>query len=536
MKKILSTFLSLLLAVQVLYIPVSAIDMTSYVVFTLSEASGAPGDTVEIEVTVESAEAYNSLAIYGFEYDTSVLTFAGFSDYSEIEDKCDFPDCFDNDMQAAILPLKKSEALDGYICTVLFTVDEDAEDGVYPITAKSLVKENSTVISSEVTAGAVTVVSSHPHELIYTPEEPASCIVEGWMESWFCPDCALFFADPEGKVILENDILEIDPDNHIGGTRVVGEKAPTTYEEGYTGDTYCTDCGELIAEGEFLPPITDYVQFFFSNASGMPGETVALELYVDSTVDINSAALYEMTYNTDLLTFEGFTDYADIESDLMFDGCFDDAKKVITLPLTETTALNGYICSILFTISDTASAGEFEVSFSSIAKLNSTELPSFVEPGFITVEKHTHTMSHMPAEKSTCIMDGILENWYCSGCDLFFADKDGVTVLESIFEPIDPDNHTGETYIDGAIEPTEDANGYTGDLYCMDCGEIIEEGTVIPAYLGGTFGEDGTWKLANGVLTVSGTSAIPNYTAGKAPWYSQRANITSIVIGKDIPA
>ena len=40
--------------------------------------------------------------------------------------------------------------------------------------------------------------------------------------------------------------------------------------------------------------------------------------------------------------------------------------------------------------------------------------------------------------------------------------------------------HTGETEIRGAVEPTTEADGYTGDVYCKDCGEIISTGEIIP--------------------------------------------------------
>jgi len=45
------------------------------------------------------------------------------------------------------------------------------------------------------------------------------------------------------------------------------------------------------------------------------------------------------------------------------------------------------------------------------------------------------------------------------------------------------------------------------------------------------------WELAGGVLTISGTGAMPtNFTAAGAnnPWYSQRASITSVVIGDGV--
>lgn len=44
----------------------------------------------------------------------------------------------------------------------------------------------------------------------------------------------------------------------------------------------------------------------------------------------------------------------------------------------------------------------------------------------------------------------------------------------------DPDRHDGETEIRDAKEPTETEEGYTGDTYCLGCGEKVAEGEAIP--------------------------------------------------------
>jgi len=52
----------------------------------------------------------------------------------------------------------------------------------------------------------------------------------------------------------------------------------------------------------------------------------------------------------------------------------------------------------------------------------------------------------------------------------------------------DPNNHTGNEEIRGAVEATCTAAGYTGDTYCKDCDALLTSGTVIPAtgHTGGT--------------------------------------------------
>ena len=52
----------------------------------------------------------------------------------------------------------------------------------------------------------------------------------------------------------------------------------------------------------------------------------------------------------------------------------------------------------------------------------------------------------------------------------------------------DPNNHTGNEEIRGAVEATCTTAGYTGDTYCKDCDALLTSGTVIPAtgHSGGT--------------------------------------------------
>ena len=51
----------------------------------------------------------------------------------------------------------------------------------------------------------------------------------------------------------------------------------------------------------------------------------------------------------------------------------------------------------------------------------------------------------------------------------------------------------------------------------------------------GTCGRDLTWILQNGMLTISGTGAMENYTSSsRAPWYSSRDSITSVIINNGV--
>ena len=75
-------------------------------------------------------------------------------------------------------------------------------------------------------------------------------------------------------------------------------------------------------------------------------------------------------------------------------------------------------------------------------------------------------------------------------------------------------------------------------------GDIIDELGKLPSAVAtptpddpkGTCGESITWhlSLSTGVLTVSGSGAMPNFDANGAPWYSYRGKIKSVVMDEGI--
>ena len=49
-----------------------------------------------------------------------------------------------------------------------------------------------------------------------------------------------------------NEYGELNPDNHTGGFEIRDAQLDTEHVAGYTGDTYCLDCGALVEEGEIV--------------------------------------------------------------------------------------------------------------------------------------------------------------------------------------------------------------------------------------------------------------------------------------------
>lgn len=128
------------------------------------------------------------------------------------------------------------------------------------------------------------------------------------------------------------------------------------------------------------------VVFTLGNAEGKPGDVIEVALSLSTTVNINSVALYELTYDKDVLTFKGFADYEAFEEErCVFPGGFDDSMEVIVLPMKDVADLNETVCTIRFEINEGAAAGTTAVEMTSLVKLYSDVIESAVTGAKITI-------------------------------------------------------------------------------------------------------------------------------------------------------
>ena len=81
---------------------------------------------------------------------------------------------------------------------------------------------------------------------------------------------------------------------------------------------------------------------------------------------------------------------------------------------------------------------------------------------------HEHSYEDEVTLEPTCTEPGI-RTFTCSDCG------------DSYTEEIPAKGHTAETERSGAKAASCTEKGYTGDILCHDCGEVLEKGTVIPA-------------------------------------------------------
>ncbi|MBE6597921.1 MAG: hypothetical protein E7638_00600 [Ruminococcaceae bacterium] len=377
MKKIISTVLAGVCAVGIALFAGAA---SSDVAFTLSNPNEDPGCTVKVELSVDASVPANSFALSNFTYDTELFTFNGFTDIDPSISSKFFLNSFDDTKEVITLGAMSGSAFESYICSLEFTIAEDAPEGTYPITATPLAKNGSKVLASEVIAGSITV--NHVHAMTYSAPVAATCVDEGKTEAWYCTKCECYFADEEGEVELKNLATPIDPDNHTGRTEIRDAKADTCFEDGYTGNTHCLDCGVKLADGEVIP--ASGTIFTFHEAIGKPGEVIEVKISAESTDPINSIALFELSYDPSILTFVGFSD-TEAAADKFFLNAFDTEKGVVTLGLKTAEVFTGDLFTLSFEIAAGIEDCTTEVTMQSLVKNNSKVLNSGAVPAEVTV-------------------------------------------------------------------------------------------------------------------------------------------------------
>lgn len=152
-----------------------------------------------------------------------------------------------------------------------------------------------------------------------------------------------------------------------------------------------------------------------------------------------------------------------------------------------------------------------------------------------------HTLIKVEGKAATCTDNGVMEHYSCSACGKNFADENGTNELSDIFIPtID---HTKETIPGKAATCTE--SGFTEGTKCSVCGKVLVEQQVIPAghnfeggvctgcgLMGGSCGENLSYTIVGGVLTITGSGSMDDFGDWGAPWYEQRDEIQSVVFSE----
>ena len=262
-------------------------------------------------------------------------------------------------------------------------------------------------------------------------------------------------------------------------TEVRNVKEATCKEEGYTGDTYCTDCGEKLSSGE---PTAKKAHDWDEG-----------KVTTEATCKNTGVKTYTCNNCSETKT----------EVIPMTDHIWDNGK-VTTKPSCITPGVKTYTCTVC-------------------QETKTEEIPA-------TGHQHTEVRN---VKEATCTREGYTGDTYCTDCgeklsdgkilpkkdhDYEIKDHKDATCTEDGYttsfckncgdekkETIKATGHQ-HTEVRDAKKATCTKAGYTGDTYCKDCGEKISSGEVI-AKLAHTWDEGNITKEADcketGVMTYT---------------------------------
>ena len=259
----------------------------------------------------------------------------------------------------------------------------------------------------------------------------------------------------------------LNSSNHTGGTYLVGQKEATCYEEGYTGDTYCSGCDQKIATGTVIEK--------------------------DSH---NPASVWstDETYHWKECTVVGCGNIID--------------KAVHTGG--EATCKNKAVCSVC-----NAPYGNLSTTNHKDTEIRDAAAPSCNEPGYTgdtwcndcntkiaTGTSIPATGAHVDADNKwehndtqhfhTCACGTKFDYTNHTGGEATCKVKANCTVCGAAYGELSTTNHKN-TEIRDAATPSCNENGYTGDTWCKDCNTKIATGTSIPA-TGAHVDADNKWE------------------------------------------
>ncbi len=237
-------------------------------------------------------------------------------------------------------------------------------------------------------------------------------------------------------------------------TEIINQMDATAECDGYTGDIYCADCEYIIEFGETI-------------AAAGGDDTVTsgiMQIAVRECPTKITYAIGEELDTTGLVLYVWYTD-----------GTVARVTEGYTIEGFDSSVAGAYCVYVWYG----GYQGEFWVEI--------TESDS-------EVGDHTHTYS----DTYYCNESYSTHYRICEECGEMLDEsacvfvtvktEDGLTIslCELCGRTVSSDNTTDEcehyyTEIIGQIDATAECDGYTGDIYCIDCGCIIEAGTVIPA-------------------------------------------------------
>ena len=235
-------------------------------------------------------------------------------------------------------------------------------------------------------------------------------------------------------------------------TEIRNKKEATCKEEGYTGDTYCTDCETKVSSGQAIPK-TDHTWDNGKVTTEATCEHTGVRTY---TCSVCGETKEEETPKTD--------------------HTYDDGT-VTKKPTCIETGIKTYTC----TVCQKTKTEEIPATGHQHTEIRNKKEATCTETGYTgdtyckdcgtklssgeVISKKAHDYEVKDRQKPTCTTDGYVLS-VCKACG---DEKQEVL----------PATGHQHTEIRNKKEATCKAEGYTGDMYCKDCGEKLSDGKTI---------------------------------------------------------
>ena len=390
--------------------------------------------------------------------------------------------------------------------------------------AKTGIKTYTCTVCKTTKTENVPATGNHKNTELHNVKE-ATCTEEGYTGDTYCKDCGSKIASGQkisktehtwnsgvittsptcverGVKIYTCNICqttrteELPATGNHQNTELRNAKEATCTAEGYTGDIYCKDCGTKLQTGNAIAKKAHtwdagtVTKTATCTESGVKTYTCTL-CKATKTEEVPATGNHE---NTELRDVREATCAEDGYTGDLY--CKDCGTKLQTGKVIAKKA-HTWDAGVITTPATCTEKGVKTYTCTSCGGTKTNELPS-------TGHKQKEVRNKKAA---TCMQSGYTGDTYCKDCGKKLSSGKTIaklahqwdagvitqeatcteagirtymcTVCESTKIEEIPANGHGETVTKFAKEATCKMEGYTGDLYCMDCGELLEEGSVI---------------------------------------------------------
>ena len=332
-------------------------------------------------------------------------------------------------------------------------------------------------------------------------------------------------------------------------TEVRNAKDATCTVPGYTGDTYCKDCGEKIGTGTAIPAKghTEVIDEAVAATCTTPGKTEGKHCSVCNEVLVPQEEIPAKGHSWDkgVITTSPTCSDAGVKTYTctvcsetkteVLDATGHTPVDVAEQPATCTEAGHtaGVKCSVcgatISGIEEIPATGHTEVIDEAVAATCTTPGKTegkhcsvcnevLVPQEEIPAKGHTEVIDEAVA--ATCTESGKTEGKHCSVCNEILVAQ----------EVIPAKGHVEE--IRNVKEVTDTEDGYTGDTYCSVCNELLRNGEVI--YHNGWRKDGDSYYFYQDQQPVTGKVRVPYPAADLLPGYGPDAEDAEVnVPGKE---